>query len=936
LLDDACGNDAELRHAVEALLAHHDDAGAFLGAPTLDPPPSSATGSAQEFDTATIAEGPGSVIGNYKLLREIGEGGFGTVYHAEQLRPVRRDVALKIIKLGMDTKQVIARFDAERQALAMMDHPNIAKVFDAGSTEAGRPFFVMELVKGVPITEYCDTNRLTIRERLDLFVAACRAVQHAHQKGIIHRDIKPSNVMVTLLDGRPAPKVIDFGIAKATNSRLTEQTLLTEQRQLVGTPQYMSPEQADAGALDIDTRTDIYSLGVLLYELLTGVTPFDRERLQSASYFEIQRMIREEEPPRPSVRLSALGLSAEEISLRRRELTPHLTRALRGDLDWIVMKALEKDRARRYETANALAVDIIHHLHDEPVEASPPGTIYRLNKLIRRHRGPVAAAAVIALLLVGGATGTTIGLVRAVEARMDEANQRERAQASAARADREATEAREQAAIAQTEAAKAQAVLDFLSDIFAAADPQTTGDPDVTVRQVLDDAVAALDDGSLADQPLVDASVRATIGRIHQGLGLYDEAQRQLTHALELRRDHLDPAHPDIATNLSFLGSIARDRGDESAAEKHFRDALDVLEARGDVPNDRLANVLNNLGLLLWDQRNYGEASRLLERALEIDRELHGDGDADLASSLNNMALLARDMGDYERAERYFEEAMDILINTYGEDHMHVATVLESLGSIQLERGEFGHAEAKYRRALEIRRAALGERHPHVTVSLNNLGYLLYRKGEYDAAEPLYRESLDIRREVLGPDHPGVALALSNIALLLSEKGELEEAEEACRQAVAIRREKLGPSDPRTLLVMHRFAIVLHQQGRFAEAREQYQELIELSRRAADAPDAPAPALHQAADILLQCKFDDLRDPAVAREYARLACERTGYENAEYLDTLALALHRLGRHADAAETQRRAIAALPIGSARYEDFNDRLRDYDTAASVASE
>jgi WD40 repeat protein/serine/threonine protein kinase len=349
----------------------------------------------------------GTVIGPYKLMEQIGEGGFGLVFVAEQLAPVRRKVAVKVIKPGMDTRDVIARFEAERQALAMMDHPNIARVLDAGATESGRPYFVMELVRGVPITDYCDKNRLTPRERLELFVVVCQAVQHAHQKGIIHRDLKPSNVMVTLHDGRPLVKVIDFGVAKALHQSLTEKTIYTRFAQMVGTPLYMSPEQAEMGGLDIDTRTDIYSLGVMMYELLTGTTPFDKKRVAKAAYDELIRMIREEEPPKPSTRLSQSTASLPAIAEHRRTEPARLSKMFRGDLDWITMKALEKDRTRRYESASGLAADVQRYLHDEPVEASPPSAGYRLRKLARRHRAALVTSAAFAVLLIGDAIGGT-------------------------------------------------------------------------------------------------------------------------------------------------------------------------------------------------------------------------------------------------------------------------------------------------------------------------------------------------------------------------------------------------------------------------------------------------------------------------------------------------------------------------------------------------
>ncbi len=405
-------------------------------------------------------EAAGQQIGRYKLLEEIGAGGFGTVWMAQQREPVKRRVALKVIKLGMDTRQVIARFEAERQALAMMDHPHIAKVFDAGCTDAGRPFFVMEYIRGVPITEYCETAKLDTKARLDLFVSVCQAIQHAHQKGIIHRDIKPSNVLVTLHDGKPVPKVIDFGIAKATNTELTQKTLFTEHRQMIGTPAYMSPEQAEMSGLDIDTRADIYSLGVLLYELLTGTTPFNPQELMSKGYAEMMRIIREQEPQKPSTRLSSLSHAGPFTASHRDVDVKKLGLLLRGDLDWIVMKCLAKDRTRRYETANGLAADIGRHLRNEPVEAGPPSTAYKLSKFVQRNRGQVIAAGLLAATLILGVAGTTGGMLwalakqkEAVSARQAESEAKQQALDHAARADLEAERAK---AVAAEKAALAE------------------------------------------------------------------------------------------------------------------------------------------------------------------------------------------------------------------------------------------------------------------------------------------------------------------------------------------------------------------------------------------------------------------------------------------------------------------------------------------------
>jgi serine/threonine protein kinase/tetratricopeptide (TPR) repeat protein len=478
-LDGACGDDLGARERVEELIRAHELAGSFLSRETADVQP----GKAGDPDFGLPpSEGPGAKIGRYKLLQLIGEGGFGTVYMAEQEEPVRRKVALKIIKLGMDTKQVIARFEAERQALAIMDHPNIAKVLDAGATPisphgagGGRPYFVMELVRGIALTEYCDKNNLNPRERLELFIPICKAVQHAHNKGIIHRDLKPGNVLVTLHDTVPVPKVIDFGIAKATNQRLTEKTLFTEFHQFIGTPEYMSPEQAEMSGLDVDTRSDIYSLGVLLYELMTGTTPFDSRTLREAGYIEITRIIREEEPPTPSTRLSMLGDGLADVARNRKVEPGALSRILKGDLDWIVMKTLEKDRTRRYETANALADDVMRHLRSEPVNASPPSAAYKVAKFVRRNRTMVVAASVVVAALVVGLALATLGLMQA---------SRDRDIAEGAKAQAEA------------EATRSRAIVSSLQEILMSVDPDRAIALDVDAESVL----------SLARQVVSDAS----------------------------------------------------------------------------------------------------------------------------------------------------------------------------------------------------------------------------------------------------------------------------------------------------------------------------------------------------------------------------------------------------------------------------------------------
>jgi serine/threonine protein kinase len=585
-LDQVCGQNGELRDRLDALLRAYDQERSFLEEPPAGP------GAPPTVDVPPIAEGPGTVIGPYKLLESIGEGGMGVVYMAEQVRPVRRKVALKIIKPGMDTRQVIARFEAERQALALMDHPNIARVLDAGATESGRPYFVMELVRGVPITDYCDRSKLPVPERLNLFVQVCQAVQHAHQRGIIHRDLKPSNVLVTLHDGVPVPKVIDFGIAKATGQQLTEKTLFTGFAQFIGTPLYMSPEQAEMSGLDVDTRSDIYSLGVVLYELLTGTTPFDQDTFRTAAFDEIRRIIREQEPRRPSTRLTTLGETLATVSANRQTDPRHLNRILRGELDWIVMKCLEKDRTRRYETASGLAADLMRHLADQPVEAGPPSGWYRFAKFARRNRAGLMTAALVVAALAAGTAVSTWQAVRATRAEWKTA-------AALTEAQRRTTES--------------QAVVDFLiKDLIAAASPGQNQGPKTPVEEVLARADASVE-GRFAQQPLVEAAIRHALGRSYLELERHDKAEQHLNRAIALRRTHLGPDHPDTLASLFALTQML-----------HVRD--------------------------FWDPERQKEAAALCRQVADARRRVLGPDHPDTVYSLEHLAFILRVAGRPRRS----------------------------------------------------------------------------------------------------------------------------------------------------------------------------------------------------------------------------------------------------------------------------------------------
>ena len=719
-------------------------------------------------------EKPGERIGRYKLLQQIGEGGCGVVYMAEQEEPIRRRVALKVIKLGMDTKAVIARFEAERQALALMDHPNIAKVLDAGATEAGRPYFVMELVRGIKITEYCDQNHLSTEERLDLFVQICHAIQHAHQKGIIHRDIKPSNILVTVHDGKPLPKIIDFGIAKATSGQvLTDKTLFTAFEQFIGTPAYMSPEQAEMSPLDIDTRSDIYALGVLLYELLTGRTPFGQEELVAAGLSEMRRIIREQEPLRPSTRLSTLAAADQTtVAKRRHSEPPQLIHSMRGDLDWIVMKCLEKDRTRRYQTANGLADDVARHLNDETVTARPPGGVYRLQKLVRRHKLMFAVGtAVAAALVVGLALSTWFFF-----------------QERAARQQAVAAEKK-----AQTEAKKSQQVAQFLQNMLKGVGPSVAmGRDTAMLREILDKTSEGVGK-ELKDSPEVEAELRTTLGEVYQALGQFAKAEEMFRAALVIRR--------------GLWGKM----------------------------NIKVADSLENLVKALEWQMKAAEAEPLVLEALTIRTNLLGAEHAKVAETLAALSVVRLDQGRFTEAEELSGHALATRRKLLGNESLEVADSLVDLGGVLVSQGTWAGAEAAAREAVAIQKGLLGEAFPDPNLGASQilLGRVLGHEGKNQEAEATLRPIIAMRRKLVGSESLLVAYPNMLLEAILDGEGKLEEAEKIGRETLATYRSLNASSTPEgaaeSAWCRFNLGSVLHKKGQLPEAEAMYREVYDYA-----------------------------------------------------------------------------------------------------------
>ncbi len=758
--------------------------------------PERPTAALDSLATSSIVEtnhSAGGVIGPYRLLERIGTGGMGEVWLAEQKEPVRRRVALKLIKAGMDTREVVARFESERQALALMDHPAIAKVFDAGSTPQGRPYFAMEYVNGVPITTFCDKHRLTTPQRLELFIRVCEGVQHAHQKAILHRDLKPSNILVSEVDGKPAPRIIDFGVAKAAAQGLTPDTLYTQVGSLVGTPAYMSPEQADSGGIDVDTRTDVYSLGVVLYELLVGALPLD---FTTSAPDQFRSRLRDEDVPRPSTKLRTSADNSSSTAQQRSTDLIALLRQLRGDLDAITLKCLEKDRARRYATPAEVGADVGRYLRHEPVMARPASVVYRARKYTRRHRVGVALAAGVALLLLAGAIAQTLELRRI---------QRERD-----RADR---------------------VTKFMTDMFKVSNPSEARGNDIRAREILDKASQDIDTG-LAKDPELQARMMHVMGTVYESLGLYSKAESLLSRAANIRRGILGTSNRDTLESMHKLGFIFREESHFPEAEKLTRETMDLRRsAFGPKDHDTLDSA-TQLALILDDEGRFADAEKLNRETLEIASRAYGPDDGTAHVAKQHLAIDYAYEGKYAESEKAFREIYEQDRKRLGDDNLTVVGEYDNIANILLQQGRYEEAEKVYRDCLALHIRLQGPEHPRTLLTAGNLAQALRSEKRYNEAEALLRTTLAAKLRTLGPDHRSTLVTKGNLAETLGDEGKSADAEQLIRETLDSERRTLGPDHTDTLITMESLADILKSEKKYSESEKTYREMFEGRRRA--------------------------------------------------------------------------------------------------------
>jgi eukaryotic-like serine/threonine-protein kinase len=815
-LDSACAGDLELRRELESLLAFDERSHEFIdgraldalaAAIALDPSRShdfpEVPGDEAPPQDRVIEKPPDTV---YRLVRKLGEGGMGQVWLAEQTSPVRRQVALKLIKAGVYDEAVVQRFQAERQSLAIMDHPAIAKVFEAGTTPHGQPYFVMEYVPGLPITEYCDRKKLMIRDRLALFIQVCEGVQHAHQKAILHRDLKPANILVTEVDGKPVPRIIDFGVAKAITPEIAGANIQTQMGHFVGTPGYMSPEQADPGfrdgVQDIDTRTDVYSLGVVLYELLAGMQPFESRRPQKQPLDELLRRLREEEPPRPSVKVSTDRDTSTTVAEARGTEPRQLVSLLRGDLDWITMKALEKDRARRYGAPSELAADIQRNLNHEPVVARPASAGYRLRKYARRHRVAVVAGVGLVLLLAAFSALQALQLRRITRERDRATRERDRA----------------------------TRITDFMTGMFKVPDPNEAHGNSVTAREILDKASNDMGTG-LAKDPEVQSQMLQVMASTYMNLGLNARAHELAKRALDARMSALGPDDPKTLESMAQMGRVLDYEGHEAEAEKLERQALaGEISILG--PEDPLTiETMGNLAWAVESQGRFDEAEKLERQVIEVGSRRVGPESAVVLKAMNFLGGNLWNEGRYAEAERAYRQLLDVDRRVLGPDRLATLAVVANLATTMQAEGRLPEAEQMFREVLTTEQRVLGPEHPELGVTMYSLAGILAEEGRLADSEKLYREALGIQLRTVGPEHPRTLLTESELADELFKDGHVHEAEDLHRETLATMVRILGPEHPSTLVCQSGLARDLIREGHYAEAEKISRQAFEVQLR---------------------------------------------------------------------------------------------------------